>query len=203
MLVPPISTDDCGESNHRLLSLSSLFISIVVVFLAWGALPAGRLSSQRTSDDNEHDRHDDAGSTTCRGHRHIGCPRHCREVTSSILLCRVGDCQGYERCQQQRRWWSLAKYVASVNDVITIIVDAYFLGGGGNFAAKKQVNIKRSRQHTTKGGSNALTQAFHCCYCIRGGGVITMGWLVPNLGEGGSVGILVILVEVLFFLPRR
>jgi hypothetical protein len=27
-----------------------------------------------------------------------------------------------------------------------------------------------------------------------------MGRLVPNFGEGGSVGILVILVEVLFFL---
>ena len=26
-----------------------------------------------------------------------------------------------------------------------------------------------------------------------------MGWLVPNFGKGGSVGILVILVEVLFF----
>ena len=29
-----------------------------------------------------------------------------------------------------------------------------------------------------------------------------MGRLVPNFGEGGSVGILVILVEVLFFLLR-
>jgi hypothetical protein len=29
-----------------------------------------------------------------------------------------------------------------------------------------------------------------------------MGWLVPNFGKGGSIGILVILVEVLLFLLR-
>jgi hypothetical protein len=76
------------------------------------------------------------------------------------------------------------------------------LGGGRNFVAKTKVNKKRSRQRTTKGVSNGnvLARAFHCCYRIGGGGVSTMGRLVPNFGEGGSVGILVILVEVLFFL---
>jgi len=74
------------------------------------------------------------------------------------------------------------------------------LGGGSNFAAKKKVNKKCSRQRTTKGVSNALTRAFHCCYYVGGGEVSTMGRLVPNFGEGKSAGILVILVEVLFFL---
>jgi hypothetical protein len=87
-----------------------------------------------------------------------------------------------------------------INDVIIIIANAYLLGGGSNFAAKTKVTKKRSRQRTTKGVSNALTRAFQCCYCVGGGGVSTMGQLVPNFGEGGSVRSLVILVEVLFFL---
>ncbi len=54
-----------------------------------------------------------------------------------------------------------------------------------HFAVKK-VNKKCSRQCTTMGVSNALTRAFHCCYCVGGGGVSTMGRLVPNFGKGGG-----------------
>jgi len=42
------------------------------------------------------------------------------------------------------------KYVTGANDVIIIIVDAYFLGGGSDFEAKKSQQ-KCSRQRTTKG----------------------------------------------------
>ena len=72
------------------------------------------------------------------------------------------------------------------------------MGGGSIFAAKTKVNKKCSHHCTTNGVSNALMRAFHCRYRIGGGGGSTMGWLVPNFGKGGSVGILVILVEVCF-----
>ena len=66
------------------------------------------------------------------------------------------------------------------------------------FCSKKS-SQKRSCQHTNKGVSNALMQAFHCWHCVGGSGVSTMGRLVPNFGEGGSMGFWLILVEVFFF----
>ena len=35
---------------------------------------------------------------------------------------------------------------------------------------------------------NVLTRAFFCWCCVRGSGVSTMGWLVPDFGEGGWLG---------------
>jgi hypothetical protein len=47
---PPTSTDDRDKSNRQSLSMSLLFVSVI---LTRGALLAGQLSWRQTSDDND------------------------------------------------------------------------------------------------------------------------------------------------------